>query len=106
MNLKSVLVGVAVIGAVVALPFLGLEIRRYFEPRHADIDREVFERTKGYNDGMVRDLAEMHRQYVAATPEQKLALRATILHRFSVYPEEKLPEYLRQFYVQLRSEAP
>jgi hypothetical protein len=86
----------------IGLTFLGYESYQYFAPRYAAVDNKVFHESAQYNDGMVRDLENVELQYQSATSEQKQALRAVVLHRFSVYPEDRLPANLRNFYDQLK----
>ena len=52
---------------------------------------------------MVRDLENLQMAYLDADQEHKDALRAITLHRFSVYPEDKMPANLRNFYEQLKA---
>jgi len=51
---------------------------------------------------MIRDFEDLQVEYIKADKEHKDALRAIVLHRFSVYPENKLPPNLRNFYNDLR----
>jgi len=93
-----------VIALIVGMKFLGFNLWAYFAPKEAAVEREVFENTKGYNDGMVRDLENLMIEYKKAPKDQQASLKDVILHRFSVYPEEKLPSNLRTFYNEIRSE--
>ena len=102
--MKEFFVFLCVVLGVIGLSFLAFEGHKYFAPKYAAVDREVFEQTKSYNDSMARDLEDMRMQYVQATKEQKEVLRATILHRFSVYPVEKMQPQIREFYQQLQAE--
>ena len=82
----------------------GLEVvqKNIFGVASVNADRRIFETSQAYNQGMVRDLENLQMQYVQATPEQKTALKATILHRFAGYDQERLPVGLRKFYSELR----
>lgn len=105
MKQLSTVVGIF-LGAILlffVLSFLGYEGYKFFSPRYAAVARNVFENTQAYNEGMVRDLENLRMQYISADHEQKDALRAIILHRFEVYPEDRLPPNLRNFYNSLRS---
>lgn len=73
----------------------------YFKPKYVAVDNETFHQSQQYNDGMIRDLEELQLEYIKAPEEQKPALKAVILHRFSVYPTDKLPNNLRSFYEEL-----
>lgn len=70
----------------------------FFAPRYTAVQNKVFQQSQQYNEGMVRDLEDIKRQYLNATPEQKETLRALAIHRFEVYPEDRLPPDLDQFY--------
>ncbi len=102
--LKTGVTGAAILAALVAIPFGGYYAYRYFAPKYAAVDRDVFKESPSYNDGMIRDLENLMMEYKAADTLHRPALRSVILHRFSVYPQDKLPAHLFAFYTQLRSE--
>jgi len=76
---------------------------QYFAPRYRAVDNEVFKQSEQYNDGMIRDLENLQMDYVNADRDHKDAVRAIVLHRFSVYPKDRLPPNLRNFYNDLRA---
>ena len=76
---------------------------QYFAPKYRAVDNEVFKQSEQYNDGMIRDLENLQMDYINADSAHKDALRAIVLHRFSVYPEDKLPPNLRNFYNDLKA---
>jgi len=76
---------------------------QYFAPKYRAVDNEVFKQSEQYNDGMIRDLENLQMDYINADKDHKDALRAIVLHRFSVYPEDKMPPNLRNFYNDLRA---
>ncbi len=88
--------------AIVALTFFGFEMNSYFSPKYAALENRVFHETQAYNDGMVRDLENIKMQYDEADKAGKDALRATALHRFSIYPNERLPADLQNFFNNLK----
>jgi hypothetical protein len=88
---------------VLGLGYLGWASYDYFAPKYRATDNKVFKQSEQYNDGMIRDLENLQLEYVNADNEHKQALRAIVLHRFSVYPEDQMPANLRNFYNQLRS---
>lgn len=92
-----------ILGAAVifGLSYGSYRAYEFFAPRYAAVDNKVFHETQAYNDGMLRDLEDIKLQYVSAKPEQKEALRAVALHRFSIYPRERMPADLRDFYEKL-----
>lgn len=75
---------------------------KFLKPFYTSVDNETFKQSQQYNDGMIRDLQNLQMEYNKGTPEQKSALKAIILQRFSVYPEDKLPNDLRSFYENLK----
>jgi len=76
---------------------------QYFAPKYRAVDNEVFKQSEQYNDGMIRDLENLQIEYISSDAEKKQALRAIVLHRFSVYPEDKMPPNLRNFYNSLKA---
>ena len=94
---------IAFILVIAGCSYLGWLSYDYFAPKYMATDNKVFHESQQYNDGMVRDLENLQMEYMNADADHKQALRAIILHRFSVYPEEKMPANLRNFYNQLRS---
>ena len=76
---------------------------QYFAPKYRQVDNEVFKQSEQYNDGMIRDLENLQMEYINADAEKKVSLRAIVLHRFSVYPEDKMPPNLRNFYNSLKA---
>ena len=76
---------------------------QYFAPKYRQVDNEVFKQSEQYNDGMIRDLENLQIEYISADAEKKQALRAIVLHRFSVYPEDRMPPNLRNFYNDLKA---
>ena len=103
---SKILAGIFAIAAIIgigwALTFNGLALKSYFAPKSVAIDNTVFHESQQYNDGMVRDLENLQIEYINADADHKQALRAIVLHRFSVYPEDRMPPNLRNFYEQLR----
>jgi hypothetical protein len=86
------------LGVIVGLSYGTVKMYDFFAPRYRAIDSKVFHESEQYNEGMVRDLTELQRQYVTSDEAGKEALRPIIRHRFEVYPENKMPSDLRNFY--------
>ena len=109
--MKEILGGIAaffsgIVGIVLliaGLSYIGWYSYDYFAPKYRATDNKVFKESEQYNDGMVRDLENLQMEYMNADKDHQQSLRAIILHRFSVYPEDKMPANLRNFYNQLRS---
>ena len=97
--------GALVAGAflIFVLAFGSFEMYKFFAPKYRQVDNQVFKESEQYNDGMIRDLENLQIEYINADAEKKQALRAIVLHRFSVYPEDKMPPNLRNFYNNLKA---
>jgi hypothetical protein len=98
--LLTIFIGIVVI---FGLSYGAYEMYSFFAPKYRAVDNQVFKQSEQYNDGMIRDLENLQMDYVNADKDHKDAVRAIVLHRFSVYPEDKLPPNLRNFYNELRS---
>jgi uncharacterized membrane protein (DUF106 family) len=101
----GILVGAVIVGlAIIAgLTFIGYEGYAFFAPKYRAVDNQVFKESEQYNDGMIRDLENLQMEYMSADKDHKEALRAIVLHRFSLYPEDRMPANLHSFYYQLRN---
>lgn len=106
---KGILAGVGALVLFLALGFglnlFGLASYSFFAPKYRAVENQVYHESEQYNEGMVRDLENLQLAYMQADATGKQSLKAITLHRFSVYPEEKMPPNLRNFYDQLRSGA-
>jgi hypothetical protein len=96
----SVAIGIA---ALFGVSYLGYKSYEFFAPKYRAVDNQVFKQSEQYNDGMIRDLENLQLEYINADKDHKDALRAIVLHRFSVYPEDKMPPNLRNFYNSLKA---
>ena len=102
------MLGIAGISFVATLLLFGVsyggyEMYKFFAPKYRAVDNMVFKESEQYNDGMIRDLENLQMEYVNGDADKKQALRAIVLHRFSVYPQDRMPPNLRNFYNQLKS---
>ena len=101
--------GIGILGLIglLALSFVlsytGYAQYSFFAPRYAAVDNKVFHESQAYNDGMLRDLENIKREYQSATPEGKAALKATAIHRFEIYPRDRLTPDLQNFYDSLNN---
>lgn len=99
----------SIVGVIVAfvlfvfgMTYFGYGLNSYFAPKYRALDNQVFKESEQYNDGMIRDLENLQMDYMKANDAQKDALRSIILHRFSVYDQNKLPPNLWKFYIDLK----
>ena len=102
-NIFILFTGIVVLVSVIfGVSLGGYHLYKYFAPKYAAVDREVFKESPSYNDGMIRDLDNLMIEYRKADASHKEALKAVILHRFSVFPEEKMPPHIYAFYQLLK----
>ena len=85
------------------MTYLGWMSYDYFAPKYRQSENKVFKESEQYNDGMVRDLENLQMQYMEADQPHKDALRSIVLHRFSVYDQNRLPPNLWNFYQQVKA---
>ena len=104
---KEISATIGMIASIILLMFglsyLGYESYKFFAPKYRAVDNQVFKESEQYNDGMIRDLENLQMEYINGDADKKQALRAIVLHRFSVYPEDKMPPNLRNFYNELKA---
>ena len=99
-----------IIGAIALLLILAFSLQglgyislKFWGPKYEDARREIFENTKSYKHGMIRDLQNLRMEYKKATDEgTRGMLSDTILHRTAALPLEGLPYDLRNFITTLR----
>jgi hypothetical protein len=105
--IKSIMAGVAGLVLFLALIFglnlFGLANYSFFAPKYRAVENQVFKESEQYNDGMIRDLENLQMSYMDADQAHKDALRSIILHRFSVYDQNRLPPNLWNFYQQVKT---
>ena len=97
-------IGTVVLGALMlfGVSYGGFKMYEFFNPKYEQVRYDTFKNSQTYNDGMLRDLENLQLEYTKANDEQKAALKALVLHRFSVYPDERLTPELRSFYFNLK----
>jgi len=70
----------------------------FYAPKYEQVRYNTFKESQAYNDGMLRDLQNLRMEYIKSNDEQKAALKAIALQRFSVYEINRLPYDLQAFY--------
>lgn len=103
--------GVAVVVVILGLSWLvqGNEffLYQYFAPKQEAVRRQVFETSRAFNEGMVRDFENLRLQYIQTTdPDAKEVLATTILRRSAGYDLDDpiVPVDLRGFISKLKQE--
>lgn len=100
--MKSALIFFGIIVAILTMVFAGgmLELgwRGFFEPKHENINRQVFEETQSFVHGKIQYISRLRQQYeIADTPAAKSSLRSLILTEASTVDNELLPFTLQNF---------
>jgi hypothetical protein len=90
-------------GVLVLVVFLAIGARvfgiadtKVFGVVDQNAQREVYENTKAYRDGVRRDMDELSLAYVKATPEEKPAILAVLRHRAEGVPPELMPSEVKR----------
>jgi hypothetical protein len=76
---------------------------KFFAPKYANMQREVFENTKSYKQGTIQDLENERIQYYKSDNDHKDALSSIILHQIADFPEKDLPYDLIEFKKELNN---
>lgn len=79
-----------------------LAIYRFWAPKQANAERQVFENTQGYVQGKVEYLTQLRFQYQSASGPQKETLRQLILSEAATVDNSKLPPDLDSFISQIK----
>lgn len=81
----------------------GLQWSEYFNPKHENVKRKVFEQTQSYVLGKRQDLANYFRQYQGEDEAGKKSIEQLIGMQFADFPADKINNIrLRQFLIQTR----
>lgn len=100
MGIFSFLIFCLLVGA--GFTFIAFYSYQYWAPKYEQVRFDTFKQSQAYNDGQIRDLQDLKIEYIKANDEQKVALKAIIRHRFSVYDVDRLPVDLRSFYQEIK----
>lgn len=73
------------------LTFNQLGLRAFFAPKFQQVDRNVFEQSKAYRDGMAQEIRALQIEYVKADEKIKPALASAIKHKAAGVPDDALP---------------
>ena len=77
---------------------------KVFAPAQAQVQRDTFEHSKAYNDSMIQELDHDYMEYKKADKDGKAAIKSVVLHTYASYNDQNLPDYLKQFMTELRSQ--
>lgn len=106
MKLKYVLAGVASIVSVIVGVWVfrvnNLVMKGVFGTWNENINREIFEKSKSYNEGKAQQLAKYYVEYSSADENGREAIKSMIQTMFADYKDENLQPKLRLFLQQMR----
>ena len=77
---------------------------KFWAPKQANAEREVFEQTQSFVQGKAEYIARLRFQYQSASGPQKDALRTLILSEASAVDNAKLPADEQAFISQLKGQ--
>ena len=77
---------------------------KYFAPKQAEVQRQVFENTPSYIRGNIQELEKQHLEYIKATPEQKRAIKSIVLQEAAGIDQTNLSPDLKSWIQQLKNE--
>lgn len=95
---------VVCIGIAFVTELGGLKWKGYFKPKHQDVERETFERTKSYVHAALQEIGNYKRQYdQAKTEEDREIIRNVVRNRFGEFDAELIKSYqLQSWFVEVR----
>jgi hypothetical protein len=99
---------ILMIALAFALELGGLKWKEFFAPKHADVERKTFKRTRSFNEAKTQELARYKREWEQAgmesqaDPEAKAIVAATVRTTFADYDETLLPQGLRYWLIEIR----
>ena len=102
--------GIKIAGAFVLLIIIGLALEfggvkwiGIIKPMQEEVRRDNFESSRAFNEGVIRDLADYHLQWLDADVEDRPAIETVVRHRFPNYAAEDVPAgELRAWFVSVR----
>ena len=102
--MKILITILIIIIGIFSLQTMGYVSLKFWGVKYEDARREIFEHSKAYTHGTIRDLQNLRLEYSKSNDESHRQILAdTILHRSAAFPLEKLPHDLRKFINNLSS---
>lgn len=90
--------GLLLSALAIGLGIGGLEWKTYFAPKHAEIDRKVFQQTTSFVHGKAQHLSQLRLDYkLAASDSHRAALKEMILLEAAAVDNSLLPADIRTF---------
>lgn len=104
---KLIPLGIVMAGMMVVLAFTleigGLQWDKFFAPKKANIERQVFEQTKSFTHGKIQDLAKYYEEYNKADVMDREPIRQLIIMNFAEFDAGNISnQKLREFLISQR----
>ena len=105
---KQVFAGLGIFVGMLVLTFVlglyGLGWKKFFKPKHENVERQVFEQTQSYVHGKIQELAKYRLEYYKLEDiKDKEAMRQVIIDRFAEFDKSKIrSSELQNFLTQMR----
>lgn len=106
--MKNIFITLGIITGIVVVIFgsgvFELEYKKYFAPKHAEVDRKIFEETKSYVHGKTQDLSKYFKEYQAAEDlASKGVIQEVVSIQFSDFDASNIKnKSLRNFLINMR----
>lgn len=113
MKILSVVFAVVVILFITGLVAFALQgtdfvLYKFFAPKYASVQRDVFEETPSYVRGNIQELENMRLEYnkckAGGKEKEADALKSIILHRAAGLNQEHFPQDLKDFIIKLKGD--
>jgi hypothetical protein len=77
---------------------------KYFAPKQAQVQREVFVQTQSFKQGVINEISGYQRDYLDGTKTQKKALGTQIIRISRQIPITDFPQDLQDFIAQVKND--
>jgi len=94
----AIVIFVVVLGALgLGGRYINMKVEAWFAPQEQNIQREVFENTKSYNEGKEQELVKYRVEYMRGDEDDKKAIASAVRAAFADYDSSRLDPELRNF---------
>lgn len=99
--LGFVLLVAVIFGASLGMRYLGIQVEGFFQPLEQNVQRQVFEETKSYNEAKEQELIKYKFEYDKAEAKEDKAtmsaIKSAVRNAFADYDESRLNPELGNF---------
>lgn len=101
LKIAMYLIGIFIL--ILALRFMNIQIETFFRPLEMNVNYSATLNSREWTEATIRQLYQYKLQYLKASSEEKLGIRALIIHDTSGYDIGRLPSDLIVFIESLRN---